>query len=179
MPDGKIQRQRPHVPDSSNATCKKERQSCDCRLVLALPIFPGRHQPSIVGRNELNYRVRNGNGWTLVLISTNYRYPCYRRTYTLYTFRLHLSSFSKSNISCLICGDPYRIRTDVNGVRGRCLNHLTNGPCRRKKLHSIRFGLRPKLTTLRSSSSFLRKHFAGLRRIQKLSSVSPSEVYPR
>ena len=29
-------------------------------------------------------------------------------------------------------GDPYRIRTDVNGVRGRCLNHLTNGPGRRK-----------------------------------------------
>ena len=28
---------------------------------------------------------------------------------------------------CLL-GDPYRIRTDVNGVRGRCLNHLTNGP---------------------------------------------------
>ena len=27
-----------------------------------------------------------------------------------------------------ITGDPYRIRTDVNGVRGRCLNHLTNGP---------------------------------------------------
>ena len=40
--------------------------------MLALPIFPGRRQPSIVGRNELNYRVRNGNGWTLVLISTNY-----------------------------------------------------------------------------------------------------------
>ena len=39
--------------------------------VLALPIFPGRRQPSIVGRNELNYRVRNGNGWTLALISTN------------------------------------------------------------------------------------------------------------
>ena len=28
----------------------------------------------------------------------------------------------------LLVGDPYRIRTDVNGVRGRCLNHLTNGP---------------------------------------------------
>ena len=27
-----------------------------------------------------------------------------------------------------LSGDPYRIRTDVNGVRGRCLNHLTNGP---------------------------------------------------
>ena len=48
----------------------------------------------------------------------------------------------KSNIPCLICGDPYRIRTDVNGVRGRCLNHLTNGPCRRKKLRSIPFGFR-------------------------------------
>ena len=39
--------------------------------VLALPIFPGRLQPSIVGRSELNYRVRNGNGWTLTLINTN------------------------------------------------------------------------------------------------------------
>ena len=43
--------------------------------VLALPIFPGRRQPSIVGRNELNYRVRNGNGWTLALISTNLCHP--------------------------------------------------------------------------------------------------------
>ena len=146
--------------------------------MLALPIFPGRHQPSIVGRNELNYRVRNGNGWTLVLISTNYviRVTGEQTHYTLFACACQASF--KSNISCLICGDPYRIRTDVNGVRGRCLNHLTNGPCRRKKLHSIRFGLRPKLTTLRSSSSFLRKRFAGLRRIQKFSSVSPSEVYP-
>ena len=27
-----------------------------------------------------------------------------------------------------LLGDPYRIRTDVKGVRGLCLNHLTNGP---------------------------------------------------
>ena len=46
--------------------------SIEPRPVLALPILPGRHQPSIVGRDELNYRVRNGNGWTLVLISTNF-----------------------------------------------------------------------------------------------------------
>ena len=39
--------------------------------MLALPIFPGRLQPSIVGRSELNFRVRDGNGWTLALISTN------------------------------------------------------------------------------------------------------------
>ena len=83
---------------------RKKRQSFDCRFVLALPIFPGRRQPSIVGRNELNYRVRNGNGWTLILINTNYL-------------------ILKKEF-----GDPYRIRTDVNGVRGRCLNHLTNGP---------------------------------------------------
>ena len=42
------------------------------RFMLALPIFPARLQASIVGRNELNFRVRNGNGWTLILISTNY-----------------------------------------------------------------------------------------------------------
>ena len=66
---------------------QKERQSKDCRSVLALPIFPGRHQPSIVGRNELNYRVRNGNGWTLVLISTNcvIRVTGEHTHYTLFT----------------------------------------------------------------------------------------------
>ena len=36
------------------------------------PIFPGRHQPSIVGVNELNYRVRNGNGCTLTTNNTYY-----------------------------------------------------------------------------------------------------------
>ena len=35
------------------------------------PIFPVRRQTSIFGRNELNFRVRNGNGWTLILINTN------------------------------------------------------------------------------------------------------------
>ena len=41
-------------------------------FMLALPIFPGRLQPSIVGRSELNFRVRDGNGWTLALINTNF-----------------------------------------------------------------------------------------------------------
>ena len=46
----------------------------------ALPIFPGRHQPSIFGANELNFRVRDGNGWTLIAINTDYIkqfYPFY------------------------------------------------------------------------------------------------------
>ena len=37
-----------------------------------LPIVPGRFQPSIVGTSELNFRVRDGNGWTLTVINTNY-----------------------------------------------------------------------------------------------------------
>ena len=49
--------------------------------VLALPIFPDRLQSSIVGRSELNFRVRNGNGWTLALINTNYGDPYGNRTH--------------------------------------------------------------------------------------------------
>ena len=73
-----------------------------------------------MGRNELNYRVRNGNGWTLVLISTNFVFQVAPENMHIIGV---LSRFVKKNF-----GDPYRIRTDVNGVRGRCLNHLTNGP---------------------------------------------------
>ena len=36
------------------------------------PIFPGRFQPSIFGTGELNFRVRNGYGWTLAVIFTNF-----------------------------------------------------------------------------------------------------------
>ena len=35
-------------------------------------IFPGRFQPSIVSTDELNCRVRDGNGWTLIAIDTDY-----------------------------------------------------------------------------------------------------------
>ena len=41
-------------------------------LCWRLPIFPDRHQSSIVGTSELNFRVRNGNGWTLTVKNTNY-----------------------------------------------------------------------------------------------------------
>ena len=40
-------------------------------LVLALPIFPASHPASIVGADELNFCVRDGNRWTLVAINTN------------------------------------------------------------------------------------------------------------
>ena len=60
------------------AGTKRQQKKTAKRLsfsVLALPIFPGRLQPSIVSRSELNFRVRDGNGWTLALISTNLL-PC-------------------------------------------------------------------------------------------------------
>ena len=37
-----------------------------------LPIFPGRRHPSIFGTNELNFCVRHGNRWILVVIGTGY-----------------------------------------------------------------------------------------------------------
>ena len=111
--------------DASHATKKGHIKRCGLS-VLALPIFPGRRQPSIVSRNELNCRVRNGNGWTLALISTNSMSSGLAGKQTvLYCISLPLSRTFALEKS----GDPYRIRTDVNGVRGRCLNHLTNGPC--------------------------------------------------
>ena len=39
--------------------------------MLALPIFPARLQASIFGADELNFRVRDGNGWTLIAINTD------------------------------------------------------------------------------------------------------------
>ena len=53
---------------------KQGKRSCDgfpC-LCWHWPIFPSRRQPSIFGTAELNFRVRNGNGWTLTVKNTNY-----------------------------------------------------------------------------------------------------------
>ena len=49
---------------------KRDSRSC-LFFMLALPIFPVRLQTSIVGAGELNFRVRDGNGWTLTAINTN------------------------------------------------------------------------------------------------------------
>ena len=40
--------------------------------MLALPIFTASHPATIVGANELNFCVRDGNRWTLIAINTNY-----------------------------------------------------------------------------------------------------------
>ena len=36
------------------------------------PTFPGSLPPSIIGAIELNFRVRDGNGWNLYAIVTGY-----------------------------------------------------------------------------------------------------------
>ncbi len=54
-----------HIPRKAG-TCIICRIKCQHR-----PIFPGRLQPSIVGTDELNCRVRNGNGWTLAVKDTD------------------------------------------------------------------------------------------------------------
>ena len=100
--------------------------------VLALPIFPGSHPPSIVGVHELNFCVRDGNRWTLMTINTNF---CgWLLTISMSNDFRHLTllilahSLVPVKLFFKNLGDPYRIRTDVKGVRGLCLNHLTNGP---------------------------------------------------
>ena len=62
----------PPLPPSHFTNKKGQIAFTICPSMLALPIFPARLQASIFGRSELNFRVRNGNGWTLALISTNF-----------------------------------------------------------------------------------------------------------
>ena len=97
--------------------------------MLALPVFPGRCQPSIVGRSELNYRVRNGNGWTLALISTNFvgaKSACLR-------FRAQLKAVPKN---CdRFFAPPLRVETGFAAMKMRGVG--TRQTCR-KPLYVIR-----------------------------------------
>ena len=134
-------------------------------FVSALPIFPGRRQPSIFGASELNCRVRNGNGWTLTAISTDYSIPQNLASMDKPTRCLSMETkkqrreraftlaWKQAIRSLLLSGDPYESRTRVCGVRGRRLNHLTNGPCRRSKLRIFRFHLTAKTPSLHCFSS--------------------------
>ena len=51
---------------------RSSRISAAASLCQRRAIFPGRRQPSIVATDELNFRVRNGNGWTLIVIGTDF-----------------------------------------------------------------------------------------------------------
>ena len=117
---------------------------------MALPIFPGRLQPSIVGRSELNFRVRDGNGWTLALISTNYIGGCTLKTEqcdphvfqaaciflcrssprAISTGQLHtLLHFHLRPINQIVFLGPYSIKDERSHLRGsftlRCFQRLS------------------------------------------------------
>ena len=81
--------------------------------MLALPIFPGRLQPSIVGRSELNFRVRDGNGWTLALISTNYLLYLHPENRTMYDLRWEkadcLQNFCRSSPRAISTGQLHTL----------------------------------------------------------------------
>ena len=61
---------------------------------------------------ELNYRVRDGNGWNLKAIDTDKRYMA----------NIKKMSYPREREGH--DGDPYEIRTRVAGVRGRSLRPL-------------------------------------------------------
>ena len=50
---------------------QKNAPTFQSRHVLALPIFTASHPATIVGANELNFCVRDGNRWTLIAINTH------------------------------------------------------------------------------------------------------------
>ena len=123
-------------------------------------IFPGRRQPSIVATDELNFRVRNGNGWTLIVISTDWPFQrkgnktADRCSLSRPSERDYLSTRAavcKERVSDLLkeTGDPCGNRTHVWGVRGPRLNLLTNGPSSSRTplppFPPVAFGCRRKL----------------------------------
>ena len=123
----------PSVSVRWTLTGRKKPRPFSRGFVFALPIFTASHPATIVGVHVLNFCVRDGNRWTHMTINTN--------SYGWVLPIFYIKSLAASNSFWIIAphryfvntflekvGDPYRIRTDVNGVRGRCLNHLTNGP---------------------------------------------------
>ena len=103
--------------------------------MLALPIFPVRLQTSIFGAGELNFRVRDGNGWTLTAINTDLlSFEKESKQRKLGDFSLLTVFFNDKSLYSILTqlsrenGDPCGNRTHVCGVRGRRLSRLTNGP---------------------------------------------------
>ena len=81
-------------------------------FVLALPIFPASHPASIVGADELNFCVRDGNRWTLVAIKTNLR-------------RLHKAAVMSKAFWLLTSGAPSGTRTRDPLIKSQLLYQLS------------------------------------------------------
>ena len=120
-----------------------------------LPIFPGRHQPSIFGTTELNFCVRYGNRWTLSVINTNYLRFISQEQLILYYILLRLSTHFliflknfqgrlrkpplcvyKTKISARVSRQPY-IQQELPFVRGVCFQPLRKSRLRVPQTHLL------------------------------------------
>ena len=90
--------------------------SCRC---WRLPIFPCRRQHSIFGADELNFRVRNGNGWTLISMDTNYLLTVFT---PLISFFAH---FCCTSVTVKVIGAPTGTRTQDTLIKSQVLYQLS------------------------------------------------------
>ena len=70
---------RPTSIPSQSTKHKEKAPSFRMELMLALPIFTASRPATIVGADELNFCVRDGNRWTLIAINTNSNKICWRK----------------------------------------------------------------------------------------------------
>ena len=80
------------------------------------PIFPGSYPPSIFGTIELNYRVRDGNGWDLNVIDTDF------------DVLSHIQYISKALPLKTELVTRTRFELVLPAWEAGVLGHLTNGP---------------------------------------------------
>ena len=71
--------------------------------MFALPIFTASHPATIVGANELNFCVRDGNRWTLIAINTNsygwaFAHLLFRCPFADFCYSPHCSVWIVSNL---------------------------------------------------------------------------------
>ena len=72
------------------------------------PIFPDRFQSSIFGTAQLNFRVRNGNGWTLCVMKTNYEVSTALSSRTA-SSRVFSAPHSLTSVFGMGTGGPYAL----------------------------------------------------------------------
>ena len=84
------------------------------------PIFPGGCPPSIVSTSELNYRVRDGNGWTLIVIDTDFIFNALSHAKSIYIYYHACASV------CLVTRTGFEPM--LPAWEAGVLGHLTNGP---------------------------------------------------
>ena len=95
--------------------------------MLALPIFTASHPATIVGANELNFCVRDGNRWTLIAINTNYADGS-SPSFMSKRFRALTPSYFPRF--------PHRLNTLLRGFQSKVTNHDFTGILRLRNMET-------------------------------------------